>query len=153
MTSSRNWIVRAEGAREGGTALPILPGQAVRHDLMNLSVTVDGTILLVRLDGELDLNTAPQFRTAVEETLGRSPRLLHLVLDLTGVSFVDSSGLGAILGRYRQFAGQGGRVLVVGLQPSVRRLFELSGLFRVMEAAATYEEAKARLKGGEAVEC
>jgi anti-anti-sigma regulatory factor len=42
---------------------------------------------------------------------------------------------------------------VVGLQPSVRRLFELSGLFRVMEAAATYEEAKARLKGGEAVEC
>ncbi|MBE3577447.1 MAG: anti-sigma factor antagonist [Limnochordales bacterium] len=122
------------------------------HDLKDLSVSIEGDVLLVRLEGELDLNTAPKFRAAVEETIGRRPHLLHLVLDLTGVTFVDSSGLGAILGRYRQFAERGGRVVVIGLQPSVRRLFELSGLFRVVETATSYAEAKARLKGGAAVE-
>ncbi|HHV54124.1 MAG TPA: anti-sigma factor antagonist [Firmicutes bacterium] len=114
---------------------------------MNLSLETIEDVLLVRMRGELDLETAAKFRVLVEEALDHRPGLKHLILDVSGLSFIDSSGLGAILGRYRQFAERGGRVFVVGVQPGVGRLLELSGLFRVVEVAATAEEALARVQG------
>lgn len=105
-----------------------------------------GRTLVVRLGGELDLHTAQGFRDVVEGRLDADENLVNLILNLNRVEFVDSSGLGAILGRYKRISQRGGQVYLVRVNPRVRRIFELSGLFKILAEAGTEEEA-ARLLG------
>ena len=92
-----------------------------------------GPNLIVQVDGELDLETSPVFREKVESKLNQYEMIKHLILDLKQVNFIDSSGLGAILGRFKRLSQQGGRVSAVNVSPQVRRIFELSGLLKIME--------------------
>lgn len=112
---------------------------------MNLHATRTGRALIVRLDGELDLHTVEPFKEAVADALAREPTLCHLILLMQQVTFMDSSGIGAILGRYRDIKERGGRVAVVGLQPAVRRIFELAGMNRVINHYSSEREALAKL--------
>ncbi|MFD0958756.1 anti-sigma F factor antagonist [Paenibacillus chungangensis] len=88
--------------------------------------------LIVRLYGELDHHTANIVRFKMEEALVRH-NAHHVILSLKHLQFMDSSGLGVILGRYKQVKGKGGRMVVCDVNPNVRRLFELSGLFKIIE--------------------
>jgi anti-sigma F factor antagonist len=99
--------------------------------------------LFVRPRGELDLSVTDRFRGILEENLAKNA-VNHLVFNLSRVSFIDSSGLGVILGRYKKLARQGGRVSLVGAQPQVRRILVLSGLLTVMPEYRSEEEAVAR---------
>ncbi|MVP00104.1 MULTISPECIES: anti-sigma F factor antagonist [Paenibacillus] len=88
-------------------------------------------VLVVRLKGELDHHTADVVKARMEEAIFRQDTK-HLVLSLKDLSFMDSSGLGVILGRYKQITGKGGRMVVCDVSPEVYRLFELSGMFKIV---------------------
>ncbi|GKU79613.1 anti-sigma F factor antagonist [Paenibacillus sp. L3-i20] len=88
-------------------------------------------VLIVRLHGELDHHTANTVRFKMEESLLRD-NVNHVILSLKELQFMDSSGLGVILGRYKQVKGKGGKMIVCDVNPAVRRLFELSGLFKII---------------------
>ena len=104
-----------------------------REDFMLiLKAERQGTNLIVLIDGELDLETAPLFKETVEKKLNQYESVRHLILDLEKVSFIDSSGLGAILGRYKRLSGQGGRISAIKVSPAAKRVLELSGLLKVM---------------------
>ncbi len=100
-----------------------------------LSLTIDlerrGRVLLVRLVGELDHHTAELLRDQVEDQL-ESGKVKHLVLNLGQLSFMDSSGIGVILGRYKQIRAIDGEMVVCAISPAVKRLFEMSGLFKII---------------------
>lgn len=98
---------------------------------MEIDVEVMGESAVVRVAGELDLREADSFRRVLEGLLADG-RVTHLVLNLERLAYIDSSGLGVILGRYRGLQRRGGRVSLVGLQPQVRRIMELSGILRIM---------------------
>lgn len=91
---------------------------------------------MVKVSGELDLLTAPRFREALDEAVAGalaegSPGVI--VVDLGGVSFMDSSGINAIVGAARRLEeGGGGMRLVVKTAP-VARTIELTGLNRIFE--------------------
>lgn len=87
--------------------------------------------LTVRLAGELDEHTAAQFRAAVEARLDEDGER-DLALDLSAVTFIDSSGLGAILGRYKRISQAQRRMTISGASPQVRRILELSGLLKII---------------------
>jgi stage II sporulation protein AA (anti-sigma F factor antagonist) len=91
--------------------------------------------LIVRLKGELDHHTAETVKARMEEAIKRGDSS-HIILSLKDLTFMDSSGLGVILGRYKQITGKGGRMVVCDVEPDIYRLFEMSGLFKivVMEA-------------------
>jgi stage II sporulation protein AA (anti-sigma F factor antagonist) len=91
--------------------------------------------LIVRLKGELDHHTAESVKTQVEDAILRSDAN-HVVLNMKELSFMDSSGLGVILGRYKLVTARGGRMVVCDVNPAVYRLFEMSGLFKIL----TFEE-------------
>jgi stage II sporulation protein AA (anti-sigma F factor antagonist) len=91
-----------------------------------------GHNLIVAIDGELDLETSPDFRNIVEERLDYYPAIRHLILDLQRVQFIDSSGLGVILGRFKRLSEVGGRLSAVNVSDQVKRIFELSGLLKIM---------------------
>lgn len=114
---------------------------------MNIQARRAGRCLVIRPQGELDLGVAGEFREKVEAELAKDGLLTHLILDLAEVRFIDSSGLGVILGRYKKLSQKGGRVVVVGMSSQVRKVFELSGMFRIIDEAATVDDALAALAG------
>lgn len=87
-------------------------------------------VLIVRLSGELDHHTAEQVRKTIESELDSG--MTHLVLNLANLEFMDSSGLGVILGRYKRVSQLGGKMTLCSIQPSIYRLMEMSGLFKIL---------------------
>lgn len=87
--------------------------------------------LIVRLKGELDHHTAEGVKTKMEEAILRG-NVHHVLLSLKELSFMDSSGLGVILGRYKLITARGGKMVVCDVNPAVYRLFEMSGLFKIL---------------------
>ena len=85
----------------------------------------------VVIAGELDHCAAPQIRRMLDEIID-DPSVIHLTLDLENLTFMDSSGIGVLLGRLRLMQERGGTLGVKNMQPSVEKLFRLSGLHRVI---------------------
>ncbi len=107
---------------------------------MNISTQIKQGVLVVRVEGELDMHVADEFRQKVDEAL-ETGNIRHVILNLKGVTFVDSSGLGVILGRYKKISATGGRLLAAGVKPQVARVFELSGLLKIIRTYGSEAEA------------
>lgn len=99
-----------------------------------------GQSLVVRLSGELDLVAAADFKQVVEDLLERR-KVRNLYVNLERVTFLDSSFLGAMLGRYRRISAEGGRMGVIRPAGSIRPTLELSGIFRTMAEYGSEPEA------------
>lgn len=83
--------------------------------------------ITVWLSGELDHHAARSLREQVDAAVERSVATV-LRLDFAGVTFMDSSGIGLIMGRYRLMTARGGRLLVVGASERLLRVMKLAGL-------------------------
>jgi stage II sporulation protein AA (anti-sigma F factor antagonist) len=92
-----------------------------------------GPSLIVEIDGELDIATSPVFREVVDEKLDHYNSINHLILDFKKVNFIDSSGLGVILGRFRRLNQHGGKISAVNASDQIKRILQLSGLLKIME--------------------
>lgn len=98
---------------------------------LSIDLEVKNNVLLIRLTGELDHHTAEELRIKVNEKI-ENEAVNHIVLNLESLAFMDSSGLGVILGRYKQIQAKGGEMVVCAISPAVKRLFEMSGLFKIV---------------------
>lgn len=97
--------------------------------------------VLVRLDRDIDLNTSPVLREALMG-IAATETPSRLVIDLSGVSFMDSSGVATLVEILRAQQGAGGRLILAGLQPRVRGIFEISRLDTLFTIAADLDEAR-----------
>lgn len=93
-----------------------------------------GEAVTVVVAGELDHFAAPQIRRMLDELI-QDPSITDVVLDLENLTFMDSSGIGVLLGRLRILQSRGGTLSVKNMQPPVEKLFRLSGLQRVIGIA------------------
>lgn len=84
-----------------------------------------------RLSGELDHHYAESLKVKLEQTIEQG-QIRHIVLSLKNLSFMDSSGLGVILGRYKQIRALGGKMVVCDVSKAIYRLFEMSGLLKII---------------------
>ena len=91
--------------------------------------------MVVALSGELDHRRADQLRPELDELL-KDPKIKELVFDLSGLSFMDSSGIGMVLGRYKLMARRGGSVSVKCVSAQIDRVFELAGLYQIVKKLA-----------------
>lgn len=101
-------------------------------------VKIKNESLVVKVSGDLDLVIAKEFRETVDKILWDKP-LKNLILDLADVQFIDSSGLGAILGRYKLIQQRGGKMSIWGVKPSVYRILDLSGIMKIIPVFKTEE--------------
>ena len=101
----------------------------------------DGERLLVGLDGELDHYCAQSVRRELDGML-RDPTVRQLILDFSGLTFMDSSGIGVILGRYRVLRERGGSMGVMHMNDHVSRIFHMSGMDRVIHQLDKVQEAR-----------
>jgi len=100
--------------------------------------TADG-FTICRPVGELDAFTVSQFRQALAE-IASQPRL---IIDMSGVPFVDSAGLGALIGGIRRARELGGDVVVVCNRPSLVRTLRTTGFDRIVTLTDNIDDAKA----------
>lgn len=110
---------------------------------VEFSVTVEdrGPWTVLRVLGELDLATAPAFR---QQLVGAVSEGHHdLVIDLDATDYIDSVGVGLLLGALKRVRTQGGSVVVVCSEPRLRRVLELTGLDRILTVVRSPDEADA----------
>ncbi len=103
----------------------------------------DGYAVLT-LDGEIDVLTGPQLRTALT-ALAETPQT-HVVVDMSRVTFLDSSGLGVLVGGLKRLRTSGGSLRLAGCQSAVAELLRITGLDSVFHPFATVQDAAADLK-------
>jgi len=98
----------------------------------------DGT-LWVSLKGELDHHSAEKVRTELDQSL-RDTNIRMLALDMRGISFMDSSGLGVILGRYRILASRGGKLMISGVSRYAERILRMAGIYALIDKGEEAEK-------------
>jgi anti-sigma B factor antagonist len=106
---------------------------------LTVSSDVDRQVGVVTAAGEVDLATVATLRQALSDLLASG--LTHLVLDLTAVSFIDSTGLGVLVGAGTKAAGLGGAMRLDCDNPRILRLLKVTGLSRALTVLPTREEA------------
>lgn len=91
-----------------------------------------GTLLKIKLRGEIDHHSAVAVRTAIDDMI-RAKRPSELIIDMSAVDFMDSSGLGLIMGRYNTMKEIGGQVVVLDPTPATEKIMNLAGMERIIK--------------------
>jgi len=99
---------------------------------VNLKLMEEQDRLIARISGEIDHHSALWLREKVDRQIA-ALRPKELVIDLSAVEFMDSSGLGFLMGRYRSMAALRGRVAVVGAKGRVEAVLRMAGVYRYLE--------------------
>lgn len=97
---------------------------------MSVEITVKGEVMTAYLSGELDHHTAADMRAKIDSALELNMPSL-LTLDFSRISFMDSSGIGLVMGRYRNLVKYGARLHISGASPSLYKVMKLAGLERL----------------------
>jgi anti-sigma B factor antagonist len=113
--------------------------------MMNLKVSPrslgDADARALDLEGEVDVYTAPVLRQAILDQVESGVK--HLLINLTRVEYLDSTGLGILIGGVKRLKEQGGTLRLVGPSARIQRIFEITGLNKIFDVYATEPDALA----------
>jgi anti-sigma B factor antagonist len=99
-------------------------------------------VAVIALSGEVDIYSAPQFKETLVKGIDEGAR--RIIVDLTNVSFIDSTALGVLVSGAKRVRPQNGGLDIVCADENITRIFEITGLDRIFGIYPTREEA---LKG------
>ena len=105
---------------------------------MPVTFITAGASIAALLSGDLDHHSAGDMRSRIDRRIIKD-RPSRLILDFTGVTFMDSSGIGLIMGRWKLMQERSGQVFVTGAPPYIRKVLKLAGVDRLAPLAADYE--------------
>lgn len=100
----------------------------------------DGSVCTVALEGEVDVYTAPSLKAQLVELIDAG--CISIIVDLEKVAFIDSSGLGVLVGALRRAREKGGAVRIVCERDSVLKIFRITGLDKVFPIFSDAAEAR-----------
>ena len=100
--------------------------------------------LLVNLMGELDHHSAEEVRVKIDDRIDRD-NIRKVILDFSGVTFMDSSGIGVVIGRYKKMQNRNGRLCVIEINKTVNKVFEISGMYKIIDVYRNIDEAIANI--------
>jgi len=93
---------------------------------------VYGGTMVIHLGEDLDHHNAVYIREMADGYVDKYP-IDRIIFDFSGVEFMDSSGIGVVMGRYKQMSYVGGAVYVYGIGKNVDRIFQMSGLYKLVK--------------------
>ncbi|MGI6751896.1 MAG: STAS domain-containing protein [Anaerovoracaceae bacterium] len=99
---------------------------------MDVKYEITDDILIARLSGELDHHSATMVRKDIDQAIDAF-QAVNLILILEQVSFMDSAGIGVVVGRYNKMKGRGGRIFLTGGGEYLRRILEMSGVYTIID--------------------
>jgi anti-sigma B factor antagonist len=98
-----------------------------------------GDCAVLRVTGEVDVYTTPMLREQVQELSAKGA--VHVIADLSGVDFLDSTGLGALVGGLKRLREAGGSLALVISTPRILRIFQITGLTKALATQPSVEDA------------
>ncbi|SFC62008.1 anti-sigma F factor antagonist [Clostridium uliginosum] len=107
---------------------------------MNLKFEKHDDILIITFIGELDHHSAEEVRVKIDDRIDRD-NIEKVILNFSGVSFMDSSGIGVVVGRHKKISNKGGSLCIAKVSGNVNKVFELTGLYKVIKNYNTVDEA------------
>ncbi len=113
----------------------------INYSLENKNLKIE---LLTR---ELDHHIPNEVREEIDYVI-QEKQVKNIVFDFKNMNFMDSSGIGVVIGRYKKISSEGGKVAVININPRVKKIFELSGMNKIIGIHNTYEDAISSFLGG-----
>ena len=98
---------------------------------MQVKFTSRGATLIISIFGELDHHSAEYIRQKVDGEIVKATTK-NIIFDFLNVSFMDSSGIGVIIGRYKNIQKLNGKVAVTNINLQIKKIFEMSGLLKII---------------------
>lgn len=108
---------------------------------MEITTEICRGILVVKISGEFDMHSTDNFKSIIDDYLVQA-NLKDIVINMTKLTFIDSSGIGALLGRYKKVSGMGGKLVLCAVAEPVKKILRLSGLLEIINL---YEDEAAAL--------
>ena len=109
---------------------------------MPVTVKNKNDTLYVFIKGEIDHHTAPGLRDTIDDAIVMNENANQVVLDFSGVTFMDSSGVGLVMGRYRLIAGKNKKLKVHNLSSRDYKIMKMSGIEKLAEITQKEETGK-----------
>lgn len=112
---------------------------------MEMTLLARHRMLVMQMYGEIDHHSAGEVRTALEREIKRTGAI-NIALDFGRVTFMDSSGIGMIIGRYKTVTSLGGKLIIYEASEQVIRLLEMAGIDKLVIISPTLQEGIKELK-------
>lgn len=113
---------------------------------LDVNMFIKKDFLFVKLRGEMDQYTSDELRIKLNEIIVKY-QISNVIFNLKNITFLDSSGIGIIIGRYNQVKNKGGKIYLVELNETIKKIVLLSGLNRICEIKESEETLKYTLLG------
>lgn len=114
----------------------------------NINIYEENNILIAKINGEVDNFVTKNFREQIDyQVLTRNVK--YLIIDFQDVSFVDSSGIGFVIGRYNLMKKEKGIIVLSGLNEYCEKIFKISGIYRLINCYKTLDIAKKEVTNNE----
>ena len=114
---------------------------------MKITVKISDRTLIATLSGELDHHTAKNIKDKLEYHI-KNEDVINLIFDFSALSFMDSSGIGVVIGRYKLIHSLGGDVAIVNTSSAADRMLTLSGIKKLIPIYPTVKDALFNIKEG-----
>jgi stage II sporulation protein AA (anti-sigma F factor antagonist) len=111
---------------------------------MNIKFDLIEDKLIIYMCGELDHHNAEEIRNKIDDRIDRE-KVNKVIMDFSQVTFMDSSGIGVVIGRYKKVISKKGIVCVAKVNNSIKKVFELSGMFKIIRLFNSVDEAVASI--------
>ena len=111
---------------------------------MQIEFEMIDDILIANLDGELDHHTSAVVREEIDKTV-EAFHSKHLIFNFGKVTFMDSSGIGVIMGRYNKISQLGGSLIITGCNEYIDRILDLAGIYTIADRVNTVAESIKKL--------
>ena len=115
---------------------------------MEVIFRISEDILIACIKGEVDHHSAAPLRNSIDKSM-KAFLCPNLILDFSGVEFMDSSGIGVVLGRYKKMKKNGGELYISGCSAYIEKLLDMAGVFSIIPKAEDFESAIVLMKGQE----
>ncbi|MBE6012504.1 anti-sigma F factor antagonist [Anaeropeptidivorans aminofermentans] len=99
---------------------------------MDIATKTVNRNLIVNITGDIDHHSSDEIRNKIDKDIKRN-NIKNIIFDFSNVSFMDSSGIGVIIGRYKLVEKQGGQVIACCIDGNIKRIFDVSGLSSILK--------------------
>jgi stage II sporulation protein AA (anti-sigma F factor antagonist) len=112
---------------------------------MNIDFEYVDRLLILKINGDIDHHTCEEIRSKIDKEIAiKNPK--SILFDMEHVGFMDSSGIGVLIGRYKLISNSGGKAGMINVKPQVMRICEICGLQKIIRIYTGKKQAIASIK-------
>ena len=113
--------------------------------MVSIDFVKDKRVVIVKINEEIDHHTCEKIKSKIDLAI-EFRKAKFLIFDFEGVNFMDSSGIGLIMGRYKLINKNGGQAIMINLKPAIRKIFQMSGIFKILSEDKDMDSAMEKIK-------